>query len=287
MYATFIYTKVKLMQQEEIWLPVLGRESFYEVSNTGKIRSLVNRYKTKGVFELKQTVDKKGYCSLDLSKPTHKKELVHRVVASTFLAKPEGCDVVNHLDNNPSNNNVNNLEWTTTSGNLLHAQKQGRLTEAQAKGGYVTTKASRQRVSAEVNAMIGTMYGSLKVLALSHVRKYGRANRPILSCECTCGKEYLVCKIQLDKGSATMCKPCSASALAKRVMLKIVEDYKNTQIAHFTFNGNSNIDTAATTKQLKLFAECGSCGNEQMLPYSGLNKSKLTCSKCKKHKDIV
>lgn len=50
-----------------------------------------------------------------------KKVSVHRLVAAAFCVKPEGCDVVNHLDGNPQNNIFTNLEWTTFAGNNLHA----------------------------------------------------------------------------------------------------------------------------------------------------------------------
>jgi hypothetical protein len=51
---------------------------------------------------------------------------VHRLIGLTYLEKPEGCDVINHLDNNPKNNHVKNLEWTTQKGNMQHCAKQGR-----------------------------------------------------------------------------------------------------------------------------------------------------------------
>lgn len=52
---------------------------------------------------------------------------VHRLVAEAFCDKEVGCDVVNHLDNDPSNNEASNLEWTTQKGNMEHAAKQGRM----------------------------------------------------------------------------------------------------------------------------------------------------------------
>lgn len=45
---------------------------------------------------------------------------VHRLVAEAFLQKPDGMDVVNHLDGNKLNNNLSNLEWTNSSGNSRH-----------------------------------------------------------------------------------------------------------------------------------------------------------------------
>ena len=41
--------------------------------------------------------------------------------AAMFVKRPEGCDVVNHLDGDKQNNSHLNLEWTTYSGNMAHA----------------------------------------------------------------------------------------------------------------------------------------------------------------------
>ena len=49
----------------------------------------------------------------------------HRLVALAFIPNPNGYLYVNHIDENPQNNNVENLEWITCSDNLKHAYKNG------------------------------------------------------------------------------------------------------------------------------------------------------------------
>ena len=65
---------------------------------------------------------KTGYLQINLMKPNKKvvTERVHRLVALNFCEKHNGCNIVNHIDSNKINNNANNLEWTTVSGNTKH-----------------------------------------------------------------------------------------------------------------------------------------------------------------------
>ena len=92
----------------------------YQVSSLGRIR---NR---KGLV-LKADLSNAGYLRINFAtvgsdgQPCQRKHMVHRVVAAMFVERPDGCDIVNHLDGNKQNNSSSNLEWTTYSGNLEHA----------------------------------------------------------------------------------------------------------------------------------------------------------------------
>lgn len=52
---------------------------------------------------------------------------VHILVAKAFIPNPDNKPYVNHIDNNPSNPNLSNLEWCTQQENIQHAAKQGRI----------------------------------------------------------------------------------------------------------------------------------------------------------------
>lgn len=116
---------------EEIWKTISGYEGFYEVSNYGSVKRLEHKDKVGHTYKeriLKPYKNNLGYCHVHLSKQGKAKWfLVHRLVAEAFLEKPSDCNIVNHLDNNPSNNNASNLEWTTYKGNMQWAAKQGRM----------------------------------------------------------------------------------------------------------------------------------------------------------------
>ena len=112
---------------EEIWKPIKGYENLYEVSNTGKVKSLKYRKKYEQK-EIAINLRKDGYLQVQLNKQGHQKiYLVHRLVAQAFLDNPDNKPYINHLDCDPSNNNVNNLEWCTQSENMQYASKLGRI----------------------------------------------------------------------------------------------------------------------------------------------------------------
>lgn len=118
----------------EIWKAVEGYEGLYEVSDSGRVRSLDRHIATirgsrlcKGRI-LRPIKNNTGYYQVILAKNGRARHfLVHRLVAAAFCEHPEGCDVVNHIDNNPSNNNCTNLEYTTHKGNTFHAIMENRM----------------------------------------------------------------------------------------------------------------------------------------------------------------
>ena len=104
---------------EEIWKDVPGYEGLYQVSNMGRVKSLiVSRAHPIAPRILALSEDRKGYlrCRLkDRSVP------IHRLVAVAFIQNPGNKPQVNHIDGNKKNNCTENLEWVTNTENQRHA----------------------------------------------------------------------------------------------------------------------------------------------------------------------
>ena len=111
----------------EIWKDIKGYEGRYKISNTGKV------YSCKSQKILSQhNWDKYYFVQLwKNNKPERKK--IHRLVAEAFIPNPENKPEVNHIDQNPQNNNVNNLEWVTRNENINAYLKSEKYKQARIK----------------------------------------------------------------------------------------------------------------------------------------------------------
>lgn len=109
------------MENTEIWKEVKGYES-YLISSFGNVKSL-NYNKTKVEKYLKQEHCLGGYLRVSLFNLMKKKKRfsVHRLVALNFIPNPDNKPEVNHKDENPSNNHVDNLEWFTSRENIEYS----------------------------------------------------------------------------------------------------------------------------------------------------------------------
>ena len=117
--------------EEEVWKPIKDYEGLYEISNLGRVKSLNYRGTGKGKI-LKNIKDRKGYLKVCLTKNgRHKIFRVHRLVAEAFIPNPNNYPIVNHKDEVPSNNCVDNLEWCTYAYNNTYNNRHERAGDAE------------------------------------------------------------------------------------------------------------------------------------------------------------
>ena len=124
---------------EEKWLKVKGYEEFYEISDLGRIKSLISN----GLI-LKQSLDKDGYCVVTLKRKQFK---VHRLVAMTFIPNPNNLPQVNHKDENKTNNTVDNLEWCDAKYNINYGNRNEKTRNKLLGTSYSTERVEKARKS--------------------------------------------------------------------------------------------------------------------------------------------
>ena len=124
---SFSIMKTRLSVQNlegEVWMPIPNWEGLYEISNKGRVKSLertieYNKNSSKGIV-VKRTYKEKilkgllrnGYYHIHLHNNCKIKVWkIHRLVAIAFIPNPNNYPIINHKDENPKNNCVENLEW--------------------------------------------------------------------------------------------------------------------------------------------------------------------------------
>ena len=112
----------------EVWKDIVDYEGKYQVSNMGRVKSLVDRWGRKREMILKLSVNNKnGYVQVNLHKDSKQKTYrVHKLVALAFVDGYEEGLVVNHIDECKDNNVWTNLEWVTTTYNNTYNDRHKR-----------------------------------------------------------------------------------------------------------------------------------------------------------------
>lgn len=124
--------------ENEIWKDIIGYEGIYQVSNRGRVKRLafdyvdsIGRVSHSSEYIRKRRQLKGGYGVVMLCKGSKRKMFrIARLVAMAFIPNPEHLPQVNHKDENPMNDCVENLEWCTSKYNNNYGGHGKRISQA-------------------------------------------------------------------------------------------------------------------------------------------------------------
>ena len=151
------------MIEIEEFREVVGFEGLYEVSNLGRVR--------RNGRILKPWKNRKGYLHVDLYKNgIRRKALIHRLVAQTFLPNPQNLPMINHKDEDKTNNSIDNLEWCDAKYNINYGTRTERVCKPVLQydfsGKFIKEFSSVSDAAEEIGVSLGTLSGALTGLSM-------------------------------------------------------------------------------------------------------------------------
>lgn len=203
---------------KEEWRDIKGYEGIYRVSNYGRVKrtpftqELVCPQNTSVIIKishkeriLKGAPNKRtNHLRVTLSigkKELEKRFLVHRLVAQEFIPNPENKPCINHIDSNPLNNHISNLEWVTNKENSQHALKNNRLIKTASY--YVTCHELNLTVFGAVEMCkklndLGHKVSLSKIVAVINGHRYSHAGLTFSKQDVTCPNEKRKLRLELN-----------------------------------------------------------------------------------------
>lgn len=172
---------------KEIWKSIKDYPN-YEISNLGRVRS-INHYDSMGRLKKgkikKLTFDgAKHYLQVTLydGSSCSKSKNVHRLVAEAFIPNPLNLPVVNHIDEDKTNNCIDNLEWCSyfynnNYGSKLHASRGVKNSQCKIKPFIADFILKNHKCNGGVfkNKELSKMFSlsPTHVCAIAHKRRWG------------------------------------------------------------------------------------------------------------------
>lgn len=104
----------------ETWKDIPKYEGHYQISNLGNVKSFKSKHFGK-MLKQAPTGKRRKYLIVDLNKDGKGKVFrVHQLMAEVFLGGAPTCRkmVIDHIDNDPTNNHIDNLQIISQRANL-------------------------------------------------------------------------------------------------------------------------------------------------------------------------
>jgi HNH endonuclease/NUMOD4 motif-containing protein len=166
--------------EREQWQNIPGFDKCYFVSTHGNFKSIGREERnTRRICKRNDRIltpkhEGNGYLQIGLMvKYKQTRFLAHRLVAITFLVKPEGKDFVNHKNGIKDDNRIENLEWCTKSENAKHSFSIGtQCNKGEMHPGHKLTKIQVEEIRSKY---ISRLYPSRKL-----AKEYNISKRNVL-----------------------------------------------------------------------------------------------------------
>lgn len=169
----------------ERWHGIPGFPGYY-INKFGEVASIF-----KGYFHVLSTwTNRHGhqYVELTAADGSRSKELVHRLAAKVFIPNPDNHPIIRHLDDVPTNNDIDNLAWGTQTDNVRDMHRSGnaftkpvychelQMTFNSGADAALYFGVSRSEVSLLCSGKNKTLQGKYHLSFLEEVNNYGRHN---------------------------------------------------------------------------------------------------------------
>lgn len=160
----------------EIWKDIDGFDGLYQISNHGRVKSF-KRYREGRI--LKPARYTNGYLFVHLTprnatkRGKYPRQLVHRLVAQTFIVNPNNYPCVNHINGIKDCNFYWNLEWCTKRQNTQHAIETGLITSVNHVQRRVEITCDNVRICFKTMQECCEYFNFTKCWLGNYIRKHG------------------------------------------------------------------------------------------------------------------
>ena len=114
----------EISAEGELWKPCPGFEEKYLISSHGRVMGIgtYNTCKKGELIKLHKKHGRNWYVQARFYDNGRASTIeIHLLVAKAFIPNPDNLPMVNHIDENKTNNHVENLEWCTNQYNVRYS----------------------------------------------------------------------------------------------------------------------------------------------------------------------